>query len=97
MKCKSVFKALALNKAIDVYLYIFQGCQTEEYKSFESIGKDLKIGKYRLRYITNVFSHLGLIKSIRDTRYEDKRKKVYVVCDVEFANKVLDFLQFLEA
>lgn len=88
MKCNLVFSAFSIKKALDVYLFIWEGCKTEDYHSFEDIRKTLRIGASNCRRITNRLARVGLIESVKDTRYEDRRKKAYVVCNPNFANSL---------
>ena len=89
---KFVFRAFGMDKAIDVFLLIYEGCRIEDYVSFNQIREKLKMSEYKLRIITNRMSRIGLIKSIRDTRYQDKRKRYYIVKEAHFAEKFCDFL-----
>lgn len=86
MKYNLIFSALAVKKALDVYLFIWEGCKTEDYHSFEEVRKTLRLGVSTCRRITNRLARVGLIESVKDTRYDDKRKKAYVVCNPNFAN-----------
>lgn len=92
MNYKLIFGAFSMKKAIEVYLFIYNGCKIEDYASFEDIRKGMGMSKYRLRILTNRMSRIGLIKSIQDSRYKDKRKKCYIVGDPTFAEKFYDFL-----
>lgn len=92
MNYKFIMRAFGMDKAIEVYLHIYECCQIEDYASFNSIREKFHISEYKLRLITNRMSRIGLIKSVRDTRYEDKRKRYYVVKDAHFAEKFCDFL-----
>lgn len=89
---KFVFRAFGVDKALDVYLQIYEGCKIEDYFSFNQLREKFKMSEYKLRLITNRMSRIGLIKSVRDTRFEDKRKRYYVVKDSHFADKLFDFL-----
>lgn len=89
---KFVFRAFGMDKAIDVYLLIYDGCKIEDYVSFKQIKDKLRISEYKLRLITNRMSRIGLIKSVRDTRYQDKRKRYYVVKNAHFADKFCEFI-----
>lgn len=93
MKYNLIFSALSIRKALDVYLEIWQGCKTEEYRSFEDIRKELRIGKSSLRRITNRLSRVGLINSLQDPTSEDGRKRVYCVANAYFANTLEDLLK----
>lgn len=92
MNYKFVMRAFGMDKAIEVYLHIYDCCKIEDYASFNSIRKKFRMSEYKLRLITNRMSRLGLIKSLRDKRYEDKRKRYYVVGDAHFAEKFCDLL-----
>lgn len=93
MKYNLIFSALAVKKALDVYMSVWQGCKTEEYCSFEDIRKELRIGKSSLRRITNRLSRVGLINNLKDPQSEDKRKRVYCVSSAYFANTLEELLK----
>lgn len=93
MRYNLVFSALSVKKALDVYLEIWFGCKTEEYRSFEEIRKSLHLGESTCRRITNRLARVGLIKSLIDSRQDDKRKRVYVVSSGYFANTLENLLK----
>lgn len=85
---KKVFGALSSKGVIDVFMQIYFGCKTEEYKSFQEIKDSLKINKNTLRRITNRLSRCGLISSAQPTESKDKRKRVYIVEDSRLADLI---------
>lgn len=60
---KNVFSALATKGGIEVYLYIYHMCKTEQYPSFEDIRVDTGLKVDTLRRLTNRLSRYGLIYS----------------------------------
>lgn len=90
---KKVFGALSSKGVIDVFMQIYLGCKTEEYKSFQEIKDSLKINKNTLRRITNRLSRCGLISSAQPTESEDKRKRVYIVEDSKLADLIEQIYQ----
>lgn len=85
---KKVFGALSSKGVIDVFMQIYLGCKTEEYKSFQEIKDSLKINKNTLRRITNRLSRCGLISSAQPIESKDKRKRVYIVEDSKLADLI---------
>lgn len=86
MKYDLIFQALSIRHALEVYLEIWQGCKTEEYRSFEEIREAINIKKESCRRITNRLSRLKLIKSIKNPNSEDKRKRIYIITNSYVAN-----------
>ncbi len=75
---KNIFKALSSKGVIEVYLYIYHKCKTEEYPSFDEIRTELGFNPNTLRRITNRLSRHNMIYSAQPQGC-DKRKRVYLV------------------
>ena len=75
--------------ALEVYLLVYSGCQTEYYTNFESLVKLSGIKPDALRRITNNLSRAKLIKSIK---YGTGRERFYVVYDKEEAFLIYSFV-----
>ena len=88
MNYRNIYRALSVKNALNIYMEIYNGCLTEEYKSFENLRQSFKIGKDSLRRITNRLSSCGLIKSLKDTHIGDGRKRIYVVVDLEITENI---------
>lgn len=86
---KKIFSALSAQRAIDVYMFIYQKCSTEEYAKFEDICEELKINKNTLRRITNLLSRNNMIYSAKPFGERDGRKRVYLVEDPKLADLIL--------
>lgn len=86
------FKALSMKDSLDVFLTIYAGCKIEYYVGFNDISQKLGIKYNALRRITNALVRGGLISSIQKPYSLDGRERVYVVCDKDFADKVLDMI-----
>lgn len=79
--------------ALEVYLYIYYKCKTEEYPSFDEISSVLKLNKNNLRRITNLLSRNNLIYSGQPQNAIDKRRRVYLVENPELAENILKIYQ----
>lgn len=84
------FKALSMKDSLDVFLTIYAGCKIEYYVGFNDISRKLGIKYNTLRRITNALVRGGLISSMKKPYSLDGRERVYVVCDKDFADKILD-------
>ena len=74
---------------------IYNGCLIQDFKSFEALRENRRMDKNTLRRITNRLSSCGLIKSLRDTRIPDGRKRVYVVVDLGVAEAIRNLTNVL--
>lgn len=88
MNFRNIYRVLSVKNALNIYMEIYHGCLIEEYKSFKDLIKENRININSLRKITNRLSSSGLIKSIKDNKEIDKRKKVFVVTDSEIAESI---------
>ena len=88
-KIRKIFKALSMKDAIDVYMLIYAGCQTEYYASFNDLIKLSTIKEHSLRRITNTLSRVKLIKSVKGIG----KSKYYIVTNKEVAEDIYDMVQ----
>lgn len=88
-KTQKIFKALSMKGALEVYMAIYSGCQTEYYTNFESLVRITGIKENALRRITNNLSRAHLIKSVK---YGTGRGRFYVVSDKDYAEKLYNFI-----
>lgn len=86
---RKIYKALSMKEALEVFLFIYGGCQVEYYVSFNDICDKLSIRKDSLRRITNALSNAKLIKSVKDLNSSDRRRRVYIV-DRYLAEKICE-------
>ena len=95
MNYRNVYRVLSIKDAFSVLWEIYNGCMTEEYKTFENIRESLKMNKNTLRRITNRLSRSGLIQSSKSTSYHDKRKRVFVIIDSELFKKISELTEYM--
>lgn len=95
MNYRNVYRALSVKNAYIVMAEIYEGCQINDFRSFEDILKRLKMNKATLRRITNRLSRSGVINSVKDENNPDKRKRVYVIADKELIEKLINLTQYI--
>ena len=87
MNYRNVYRALSMKNSINILMDVYEGCKTEEYKTFADLKKPYKMSEFTLRRITNRLSSCGLIKSIKANR-EDGRARVYVVENADLCESI---------
>lgn len=94
MKYDKLFKTLAIKHSIDVLLLIYLKSKTEEYPTFEYLRKELHLANSTLRRVTNALSRNKIIKSVIPNTGEDRRHRVYVICNTEVTEQIYQMCQF---
>lgn len=84
-KIQKIFKALSMKGAIDVYMLVYGGCQTEYYTNFNDLLRMTGFKTDTLRRITNNLSRAKLIKSVK---FGTGRERYYIVYEKETANMI---------
>ena len=87
MNCRNVYRALSMKNSINILMDVYEGCKTENYKTFADLKKPYKMSEFALRRITNRLSSCGLIKSVKGKK-EDGRTRVYVVVNVDLCELI---------
>ena len=87
MNYRNVYRALSMKNSINILMDIYEGCKTENYKTFADLKKPYKMSEFALRRITNRLSSCGLIKSVKGKK-EDGRTRVYVVVNVDLCELI---------
>ena len=87
MNYRNVYRALSMKNSINILMDIYEGCKTENYKTFADLKKPYKISEYALRRITNRLSSCGLIKSVKG-KNKDGRTRVYVVVNADLCELI---------
>lgn len=85
---RNVYRVLSIKNAINVLFEIQEGCKVEEYREFDYLCKFFNLDKFTMRRITNNLSSCGLIESRKNPNITDKRKRCYVVTDMELCDKI---------
>lgn len=63
--------------------------------TFKELMNKTQLSEYTLRRITNRFSRVGIIKSIKGNS-EDKRERLFVIVDSPIIKRVIDFIFYFE-
>lgn len=87
MNYRNVYRVLSVKNSINVLMDIYEGCITEEYKTFADLKGLYNMSEFSLRRITNRLSSCGLIKSIKHGG-RDGRERAYVVCDPKICESI---------
>ena len=89
-KIQKIFKALSMKGAIDVYMLVYGGCQTEYYTNFNDLLRMTTFKPDALRRITNTLSRAKLIKSVK---YGTGRGRYYIVSEKDSAHMIYTLIQ----
>lgn len=95
MNYRNVYRVMSVKNAYIVLMEIYNGCKTDDFRSFQDLRESIRMNKSTLRRITNRLSSCGLIRSIKDNRMFDGRKKVFVITDKELVEKMSDLTQYI--
>lgn len=87
MNYRNVYRALSMKNSLNILMDVYEGCKTENYKTFADLKKPYKMSEFALRRITNRLSSCGLIKSVKGKK-EDGRTRVYVVVNVDLCELI---------
>lgn len=84
---EKIFKALSKKHTIDILAHIYK-----EYPlTFSQLCKDFpELSEHTVRKATNSLSSTGLIESVYLINSEDRRRKGYVIKDVNTVSSLLD-------
>ena len=92
MNYRNVYRALSMKNSINILMDVYEGCKTEDYKTFAELKKPYKMSEFTLRRITNRLSSCGLIKSVKG-KNEDGRTRVYVVVNADLCELINSLTQ----
>lgn len=92
MNYRNVYRALSMKNSINILMDVYEGCKTEDYKTFADLKKPYKMSEFTLRRITNRLSSCGLIKSVKG-KNEDGRTRVYVVVNADLCESINSITQ----
>lgn len=95
MNYRNVYRALSVKNTYLILREIYEGCLVNDFRSFDYLKTCFKMNQSTLRRITNRLSACGLIESKKTSTSEDKRKRVYVICDQQLIEKISDVTEYI--